>query len=49
MSIILSLVGDGIPDDLLAPVGVRHREVAKISGKDVVRIFGTRNPKGGFP
>jgi len=40
MSIILSLVGDGVSDDLLAPVG--YRQVARISGKDVVRIFGTR-------
>jgi len=41
MSIILSLTGDGISDDLLARQG--YREVARISGKDVVRIFGTRN------
>jgi len=41
MSIILSLVGDGVSDDLLAPVG--YRQVARISGKDVVRIFGTRS------
>jgi integrase/recombinase XerD len=40
MSIILSLVGDRIADDLLARQ--RHRRVARISGKDVVRIFGTR-------
>jgi hypothetical protein len=45
MSIILSLAGDEIPDDLLAPVG--YRQVARISGKDVVRIFGTR--KGRHP
>jgi hypothetical protein len=41
MSIILSLVGDGFSDDLLAPVG--YRQVARISGKDVVRILGTRS------
>jgi hypothetical protein len=40
MSIILSLAGDGISDDLLARQG--YRQVARISGKDVVRIFGTR-------
>jgi hypothetical protein len=36
----LSLVRDGISNDLLAPVG--YRQVARISGKNVVRIFGTR-------
>jgi hypothetical protein len=41
MSIILSLAGDGISDDLLARQN--YRQVARISGKDVVRIFGTRN------
>jgi len=40
MSIILSLAGDGISDDLLAWSG--YRQVARISGKEVVRIFGTR-------
>jgi hypothetical protein len=40
MSIILSLAGDGISDDLLARRG--YRQVARISGKEVVRIFGTR-------
>ena len=40
MSIILSLAGDGISDDCLAREG--YREVARISGKEVVRIFGTR-------
>jgi hypothetical protein len=42
MSIILSLAGDGISDDLLAREG--YRQVARISGKGVVRIFGTRTP-----
>jgi hypothetical protein len=36
-----SLVGDRIPDDLLARSG--YRQVARISGKDVVRIFGTHS------
>jgi hypothetical protein len=40
ISIILSLAGDGISDDFLAREG--HRQVARISGKEVVRIFGTR-------
>jgi hypothetical protein len=40
MSIILSLAGDGISDDCLARQG--YRQVARISGKEVVRIFGTR-------
>jgi hypothetical protein len=40
MLIILSLAGDGISDDLLARLG--YRQVARISGKEVVRIFGTR-------
>jgi hypothetical protein len=41
MSIILSLAGDGgVPSDLLARQG--YRQVARISGKEVVRIFGTR-------
>jgi hypothetical protein len=39
-SIILSLAGDGISDDCLARQS--YRQVARISGKDVVRIFGTR-------
>jgi hypothetical protein len=43
MSIILSLAGDGISDDLLAREG--YRQVARISGKEVVRIFGTRKAK----
>jgi hypothetical protein len=45
MSIILSLVGDGVSNDLLA--SRRYREVARISGKDVVRIFGTRTAHNG--
>jgi hypothetical protein len=41
MSIILSLAGDGsVSSDLLARAS--YGEVARISGKDVVRIFGTR-------
>jgi hypothetical protein len=40
ISIILSLAGDGISDDCLARSG--YRQVARISGKEVVRIFGTR-------
>jgi hypothetical protein len=44
MSIILSLAGDGwVSSDFLARL--TYREVARISGKDVVRIFGTRSPK----
>jgi hypothetical protein len=39
-----SLAGDGISDDLLVRWG--YRQVARISGKDVVRIFGTRNRYG---
>jgi hypothetical protein len=41
MSIILSLAGDRISDDCLARQG--YRQVARISGKEVVRIFGTRS------
>jgi len=40
LSFIRSLVGEGIPDDLLVPVG--YQQVARIAGKDVVRILGTR-------
>lgn len=40
MSIILSLVGSRISDDCLTRYGYRH--VVRISGKDLVRIFGTR-------
>src|SRR5262245_17916169 len=43
MSIILSLAGDGISDDCLARQG--YRQVARISGKEVVRIFGTRKSR----
>jgi hypothetical protein len=46
MSIILSLAGDGISDDFLARLG--YRQVARISGKEVVRIFGTRNVNNAF-
>jgi hypothetical protein len=42
MSIILSLAGDGwVSSDSLARSS--YRQVARISGKDVVRIFGTRS------
>ena len=47
MSIILSLAGDGISDDFLAREG--YRQVARISGKEVVRIFGTRSRRGSSP
>jgi hypothetical protein len=47
MSIILSLAGDGISDDLLARE--RYRQVARISGKEVVRMFGTRSSQGDVP
>jgi len=40
ISIILSLAGDGISVDCLAQSG--YRQVARISGKEVVRIVGTR-------
>ena len=40
MSMILSPAGDGISDDLLAREG--YRQVARVSGKEVVRIFGAR-------
>jgi hypothetical protein len=40
MSIILSLVGNRISDDCLTRSG--YREVVRISGKDLVRVFGTR-------
>jgi len=40
MSIILSLVGSQISDDCLTRQG--YRQVVRISGKDLVRIFGTR-------
>jgi hypothetical protein len=42
MSIIPSLAGDRIPDELLIRFG--YQGVIRISGKDVVRIFGTRTP-----
>jgi hypothetical protein len=40
MSIILSLAGDGVSDDL--PRGKRYGKVIRISGKGVIRISGTR-------
>jgi hypothetical protein len=40
MSIILSLVGSRISDDSLTREG--YRQVVRISGKDLVKIFGTR-------
>jgi hypothetical protein len=40
MSIILSLVGSRMSDDFLTRY--RYRQVVRISGKDLVRIFGTR-------
>ena len=40
MSIILSLVGSRISDDVLTRQG--YRQVVRISGKDLVSIFGTR-------
>ncbi|HEX5476182.1 MAG TPA: hypothetical protein VFX12_16100 [Vicinamibacterales bacterium] len=42
MSIILSLVGSRISDDCLTRSG--DRQVVRISGKDLVRIYGTRMP-----
>jgi hypothetical protein len=46
MSIILSLVGSRMSDDSLTREG--YRQVVRISGKDLVRIFGTRRswPQG---
>jgi hypothetical protein len=41
MSIILSLVGSRMSDDSLTREG--YRQVVRISGKDLVRIFGTRS------
>jgi len=40
MSIILSLAGDGTSSDLLTRSG--YRQVIRISGKGVIKIFGTR-------
>jgi hypothetical protein len=40
ISIILSLAGAGVPDDLLTRQG--YRQVIRISGKGVIRIFGTQ-------
>jgi len=41
MSIILSLTGSRILSELLIRHG--YRQVIRISGNDVIRIFGTRN------
>jgi DnaJ-class molecular chaperone len=44
MSIILSLAGNGVSSD--SPPGERYGKVIRISGKGVIRIFGTRNGYG---
>jgi hypothetical protein len=43
MSIILSLAGKMIPNEL---TWAAYRQVIRISGKDAIRIFGTRSGRG---